>query len=257
MSRYLDYVTNTSWVDITPMFTPCPVDNVMDEIRGVEDMFLDERDQEQYDSMRAKGATGIGTHFEDQKEWGALTLFSSTGDYRDILTQGILPNQDMKTYRESFRNLKKHKWTELAKHMPQTVDWIQKEIGQYMMFSYIKIAKLGPGGDVPVHTDVPEEDFDFLNTRNTYNMLNSFLVELNFPDGVTAWHDDVELPYQKGSVVFCNQSKSHGTTNQGSETRYNLRIQGLHNKHFRDTLIDRAINFEMYPDESKHLLTQA
>lgn len=254
MSRYLDFVSSTSWVDITPMFAPCPVDDILEEISSSVNLFLGERDPDQYELMKEKGATGIGEHFEDQKEWSAVTLFSSTGDYRDILTQGILPNQDMETYKESFRNLRTHKWTQLAPLMPKTVKWIKEEIGKYLTFSYIKIAKLGPGGDVPVHSDVPEEDFDFLNTRNTYNMLNSFLVELNFPEGVTAWHDDVELPYQKGSIFFCNQSKSHGTVNKGTETRYNLRIQGLHNKRFRDSLISNAHNLKMHPNESKHIL---
>lgn len=254
MSNYLDYVSNTSWVDITPMFAPCPVDSIMQEIRSIENMFLEERDPEQYKEMQEKGAIGIGEHFDDQKSWEAVTLFSSTGDYRDILTQGILPNQDLETYMKSFRNLRNHKWTQLADLMPNTVKWIKEEIGQYMQFSYIKIAKLGPGGDVPVHTDVPNEDFDFLNTQNTYNMLNSFLVELNFPNGVTAWHDDVELPYQQGSVIFCNQSKSHGTVNKGNETRYNLRIQGLHNKKFRNKLMSDAKEFTSYPDTSKKYL---
>jgi len=254
MSNYLDYVSNTSWVDITPMFSKCPVDQIMQEIHSVESMFLEERDPEQYKEMQEKGAVGIGEHFDNQKSWEAVTLFSSTGDYKDILTQGILPNQDLKTYMESFRNLRNHKWTQLADLMPNTVSWIKQEIGQYMQFSYIKIAKLGPDGDVPVHTDVPHEDFDFLNTQNTYNMLNSFLVELNFPEGVTAWHDGVELPYQQGSVIFCNQSKSHGTTNKGIETRYNLRIQGLHNKRFREVLMKSAKDFTMYPNSSKQFL---
>ena len=254
MSNYLDYVSNTSWVDITPMFSKCPVDLIMQEIYSVENMFLEERDPEQYKEMQERGAVGIGEHFDNQKSWEAVTLFSSTGDYRDILTQGILPNQDLKTYMESFRNLRNHKWTQLAELMPNTVSWIKQEIGQYMQFSYIKIAKLGPDGDVPVHTDVPHEDFDFLNTQNTYNMLNSFLVELNFPKGVTAWHDGVELPYQQGSVIFCNQSKSHGTTNKGTETRYNLRIQGLHNKKFRHVLMSSAKDFTMYPITSKKYL---
>ena len=251
---YLDYVSNTSWVDITPLFKPCPVNDIMSEIQNVTDVFLEERDKEQYKIMKEKGATGIGEHFQDQKNWGAVTLYSSTGSFRDILTQGVLPNQDMKTYRKSFKNLKKHKWTELADLMPKTVTWIKEEIGQYMVFSYIKISKLGPGGDVPIHTDVPQEDFDFLNTRNTYNMLNNFLVELNFPKGVTAWHDNVELPYQQGSVIFCNQSKSHGTVNRGTENRYNLRIQGLHNKKFRDELMNHAKDFNMYPISSKSYL---
>lgn len=251
---YLNYVSNTSWVDITPLFSPCPVNEIMSEIRSVESLFLEERDKDQFKIMKEKGATGIGEHFDNQKNWEAVTLFSSTGDYKDILTQGILPNQDKKTYVKSFRNLRNHKWTQLAELMPNTVNWIKKEIGQYMIFSYIKIAKLGPGGDVPVHTDVPHEDFDFLNTQNTYNMLNSFLVELNFPEGVTAWHDDVILPYQQGSVIFCNQSKSHGTVNKGTETRYNLRIQGLHNKKFREILMSKAKHFNMHPKSSQNLL---
>lgn len=247
MSNYLDFTTSKSWVDITPLFTPCPVDDIMEEIRQVEDMFLGERDPEQYAIMKEKGATGIGEHFEDQKEWGAVTLFSSTGDYKDILTQGILSNHNKETYIQSKRNLQNHKWTQLEPMMPKTVAWIKDQIGQYMQFSYVKIAKLGPGGDVPVHTDIPKEDFDYKNTRNTYNMLNSFLVELNFPEGVTAWHDDVELPYQKGSVFFCNQSKSHGTVNRSNETRYNLRIQGMHNRHFRKTLMEMVDQLNVYP----------
>lgn len=247
MSNYLNIVSNTSWVDITPLFSPCPVDEIMKEIATIEEWFLEERDSNQYALMKDKGAIGIGTHLDNQKEWGAVTLFSSTGDYKDILTQGILPNQDLQTYKASFRNLRKHKWTQIAPIMPKTVKWIQSQVGQYMNFSYIKIAKLGPKGSVPIHTDIPEEDFDFTNTQNTYNMLNSFLVELNHVDGVKAWHDGVELPYQKGSVIFCNQSKSHGTVNNGSDTRYNIRIQGLHNKKFRETFLQKLDSLVKYP----------
>ena len=57
----------------------------MEEIRSVEDMFLEERDPAQYKTMQEKGAIGIGGHFDDQKNWEAVTLFSSTGDYKDIL----------------------------------------------------------------------------------------------------------------------------------------------------------------------------
>jgi len=55
-------------------------------------------------------------------------------------------------------------------------------------------------------------------------------------------------------VIFCNQSKSHGTTNKGTETRYNLRIQGLHNKKFRNVLMDSAKNYNMYPSTSTQYL---
>jgi len=247
MSDYLDIITNTSWVDITSMFDPCPVDEIMNEIRIVESWFLEERDAEQFEALKAKeGTTGIGTHFDDQKEWGSVTLFSSSGDYKDILTQGILPNHNYETYRKSFRNLRNHSWTQLEPMMPKTVKWIKEQMGKYMRFSYVKISKLGPGGDVPIHQDLPEEDFDFLNTRNTYNMCNSFLVELNLPKGITAWHDGMELPYKKGSVFFCNQSKPHGTTNKGDEVRYNLRIQGLHNKFFREDFIKGLPQFERH-----------
>lgn len=251
---YLDYVSNTSWVDITQMFQPCPVSDVMREIQVVDAFFLEERNKEQFEIMKEKGATGIGEHFDNQKNWEAMTLFSSTGDYKDILTQGILPNQDRNTYFKSFRNLRNHKWTQLEHLMPITSKWVKKEIGQYMTFSYVKIAKLGPGGIIPVHQDVPQEDFDFLNTRNTYNMLHSFLVELNFPNGITAWHDGVELPYKQGSIIFSNQSKSHGIVNNGTEIRYNLRIQGLHNKKFRDKFMANAKNFKMYPPSSVRFL---
>ena len=87
MSNYLNIVSNTSWVDITPLFSPCPVDEIMKEIATVEEWFLEERDPNQYALMKDKGAIGIGTYFDNQKEWGAVTLFSSTGDYKDILTQ--------------------------------------------------------------------------------------------------------------------------------------------------------------------------
>lgn len=247
---YLDFVANTSWVDITPMFNTCPVKNVMEEISIIEKLFLEERDKEQYKLMKEKGATGIGENFRDQKNWSAVTLYSASGNYDDILTQGILHNHTKQTYRQSLRNLKTHRWTQLSNKMPNTVEWIKKEIGKYMMFSYIKIAKLDPGGHVPIHKDIPNDNFDYENQQNTYNMLNSFLIELNNPDGVKAWHDNVELPYKEGSIIFCNQSKSHGTINNGDNTRYNIRIQGMHNKKFRQDIMDYAQNLQMYPATS-------
>ena len=234
---YIDIASNTSWVEVTPLFSNCPVDKIMEEISTVEESFLEERNTDQYKSMKDRGVTGIGTKIENQKEWKAVTLFSSTGDYQDTLTQGILRNDNLETYKQSFRNIRKHKWTQLAPLMKNTVKWINNEFGQYLNLSYVKIAKLGPGGNIPLHTDLPNEDLSLLSTQNSYNMLNSFLVELNFPEGVKALHDGVEIPYKKGSLFFLNQSKSHCTVNIGNSTRYNLRIQGLPNRKFREAFL--------------------
>ena len=234
---YIDIASNTSWVEVTPLFSNCPVDKIMEEISTVEESFLEERNTDQYKSMKDRGVTGIGTKIENQKEWKAVTLFSSTGDYQDTLTQGILRNDNLETYKQSFRNIRKHKWTQIAPLMKNTLKWINNEIGQYLNLSYVKIAKLGPGGNIPLHTDLPNEDLSLLSTQNSYNMLNSFLVELNFPEGVKALHDGVEIPYKKGSIFFLNQSKSHSTVNNGNSTRYNLRIQGLPNRKFREAFL--------------------
>lgn len=237
--NYVDVVSNLSWVDVTPLFSDCPVDEIMKEISAVESSFLEERSEEQYKTMKNKGITGIGIKIDNQKEWEAVTLFSRTGNYRDTLTQGILRNHNLKTYRQSFRNVKEHKWTELSPIMKKTTEWVKREFGQYLNLSYVKIAKLGPGGNIPIHTDLPDDDLSLLNTKNAYNMLNSFLVELNFPEGIKATHDGVEVPYKKGSIFFLNQSKPHGTTNNGTSTRYNFRIQGIPNKKFRNTFLHK------------------
>lgn len=229
------------------------VDSIMDEIYKVEKEFIEERDQDQYLKMQSNKTIGIGERLDNQDKWSAMTLYSSSGKSTDILTQGINTNHNKKSYRESFRNLRKHSWTDLSNTMPKTTEILLKNFGKYMKFSYIKIAKLEPGGVVPEHNDMPKQDFDFdlLKETNTYNMLNSFLVELNCPKGLKATHDGVKLPYKKGSVFFCNQSKSHGTVNNSSEVRYNLRIQGLHNKLFRDNFIKNISSMECYPDIQK------
>ena len=109
---YIDIASNTSWVEVTPLFSNCPVDKIMEEISTVEESFLEERNTDQYKSMKDRGVTGIGTKIENQKEWKAVTLFSSTGDYQDTLTQGILRNDNLETYKQSFRNIRKHKSTQ-------------------------------------------------------------------------------------------------------------------------------------------------
>ena len=253
MSQYVNFITNTSWVDISSMFT-IDVDTIMDEIYQMEEQFVEERDEEQYLEMQSNKSVGIGERLDNQHRWSAMTLYSSSGKSTDILTQGILPNHNKQSYRESFRNLRKHSWTDLSIKMPNTTRILQEQIGKYMKFSYIKIARLDANGIVPEHTDMPQTDFGFnlLKETNTYNMLNSFLVELNCPAGVKATHDGVELKYKKGSVFFCNQSKSHGTVNNGSEVRYNLRIQGLHNKLFRNQFMKNISSMECYPDIKMH-----
>jgi len=252
LSQYLNVITNTSWVDMSKMFS-INVDSIMREIHQVEEQFIEERDQEQYKEMQSNNSVGIGERLDDQDKWSAMTLFSSSGKSTDILTQGILTNHNKESYRQSFRNLKQHAWTDLSVKMPETTKILSEEFGKYMKFSYIKIAKLEPGGVVPEHNDMPRQDFGFnlLKEVNTYNMLNSFLVELNCPKGVVATHDGVELPYKKGSVFFCNQSKSHGTVNHGSEVRYNLRIQGLHNRSFRKEFLKNISSMQCYPDSRK------
>jgi hypothetical protein len=254
MSKYLDFLSNTSWVDITSLFKNCPVDEIITEIKNVENLFLLERDPEQYEKIKNKKTTFVGDHFDGQLNWKVVSLYSATGDYKDIFTQGVLPNHDKTTYLESFKNIRNHKWTSVSDHMPETTSWIKHEIGKYMKFSYVKIAKLEPGGVIPQHRDIPDEDYDFLNTQNCYNMLNSFLIELNCPNNVIAMHDNVKLPYKKGSILFCNQGKLHGTTNSGDQTRYNIRIQGLHNKKFRNILSEKINECQCYPETSKNIL---
>lgn len=225
------------------------VDTIMKEIYNVESQFIEERDEQQYIELQSSKTIGIGEKLKDQDRWSAMTLYSSSGKSSDILTQGIMTNHNLKSYKKSFRNLKNHSWTDLSTKMPETTKILKEQVGQYMKFSYIKIAKLEPGGIVPEHNDLPQKDFGFnlLKETNTYNMLNSFLVELNCPAGVEATHDAVKLPYEKGSVFFCNQSKLHGTVNRGSEVRYNLRIQGLHNKYFRKKFMENISSMTCYP----------
>ncbi len=245
---YLDFVSKTSWVNITPIISICPVDKIIKEIKKIESLFIEERDEKQYKKMKSKGATGVGEKPLGQKNWQAVTLYSASGDYTDIISHGIESNHNKESYFKSFRNIKNHSWTQLADYMPTTVKWLKEELGQYMMFGYIKIAKLDAGGKIPVHTDIPPNNFDFKNTKNTYNMLNTVLVELNYPSGVTAWHDNTTLPYQKGSIMFINTSKSHGVENLGNEARYNLRIQGLQNKKFRNKIINNINFLGKYPN---------
>lgn len=254
MSKYLDFLSNTSWVDITSLFKSCPVDQIMEEIKNVETLFLPERDQEQYEKIKNKEKTVVGDHFAGQLNWKVVSLYSATGDYKDIFTQGVLPNHNRAAYLESFKNIKQHRWTLLSNKMPQTTSWIKNEIGKYMTFSYIKIAKLDPGGVIPPHRDIPDDQYDFLNTKNCYNMLNSFLIELNCPENVVAMHDNIRLPYKKGSILFCNQGKLHGTKNNGNQTRYNIRIQGLHNKKFRNILAEKIQECQCYPEISQNIL---
>jgi len=245
---YLNLVSNTSWLNLTPIFSPCPVNEIMQEIKLIESQFIEERDEEQYKKMQHKGATGVGEKPLGQKSWQAVTLYSASGEYTDIISHGIESNHNKQSYIKSFRNIKSHSWTQLSSYMPKTVSWLKNELEKYMIFSYIKIAKLDAGGKIPVHTDIPKNNFDFKNTKNTYNMLNTFLVELNYPPGVTAWHDNTVLPYQSGSVFFINTSKSHGVENIGTEPRYNLRIQGLQNKKFRNIIMNNINLLEKYPN---------
>ena len=226
------------------------VDTIMKEIYNVESQFVEERDEQQYIELQSSKTVGIGEKLKNQDRWSAMTLYSASGKSTDILTQGIMTNHNLKSYKQSFRNLKNHSWTDLSVKMPETTKILKEQVGKYMKFSYIKIAKLDPNGIVPEHNDMPQKDFgfDLLKETNTYNMLNSFLIELNCPAGVEATHDGVKLPYKKGSVFFCNQSKSHGTVNRGSEVRYNLRIQGLHNKHFRKNFMENISSMTCYPN---------
>lgn len=250
---YLDFVSATSWVNLTPLF-PVPVDIIMKEIYQVETMFNEERDQQQNQKLKQSDTIGIGTRLDGQKNWSAMTLLSASGDYKDILTQGILTNENKKVYIKSFRNLRDHKWTELCDHMPNTTKFIKDTLGPLMKLSYVKISKLEPGGDIPQHEDIPEVDFDFKNTTNTYNMLNSILIELNCPAGTTAYHDGQKLNYQKGSVFMCNQSKKHGTSNTGNSNRYNMRIQGLYNKKFRDLIKQKIKILDVFPKDAVKFL---
>jgi hypothetical protein len=245
---YVKFATAASWVDLSPYFS-VPVDDIINEIKFVENMFNDERDVYQNKVMKDAGIMGIGTRLDGQKAWSALSLLSRSGDYKDILTQGVLTNENKKSYITSFRNIRDHQWTSICDYMPITTKFIKKELGKYMKLSYAKIAKLESGGDIPLHADLPEVSFDFYNTTNTYNMLNNMLIELNCPDGLEAYHDGQRLPYRKGSVIVCNQARVHGTTNNSNETRYNLRVQGLHNKNFRDLIKNNLDDINLYPKD--------
>ena len=48
--------------------------------------------------MKDAGIMGIGTRLDGQKAWSALSLLSRSGDYKDILTQGVLTNENKKSY---------------------------------------------------------------------------------------------------------------------------------------------------------------
>ena len=249
---YLKFATQASWVDLSQFFK-VPVDEILEEIHLVESMFNKERDQEQHKKMKESGTIGIGTAVDGQKAWSAISLLSRSGNYTDILTQGVFTNETKESYMGSFRNIRSHGWTSICEHMPITTKFIKEELGSYIKLSYGKIAKLEAGGNIPMHADLPEVDFDFYNTTNTYNMLNNLLVELNCPDGLEAYHDDQKLPYQKGSIIVCNQARVHGTKNNSNETRYNLRIQGLHNKKFRDLIKNNIDHINVYPPSAKQV----
>lgn len=247
---YVDFSIKTSWLDLTP-FINVPVDFIMNEIDKVETSLIDERNVDQYHKMQENQIYGVGEKINGQSNWSALTLYSASGKSDDILTQGILPNNTVSVYRHSFRNIRQHKWTDLASVMPATVNFIIDSFMPLMKLSYVKISKLDPGGIIPEHKDLPNLNFNFETEVNSYNMLNSILIELNCPDGVIAIHDGIQIPYRRGSVFMFNQSKPHSTKHLGKTPRYNMRIQGLHNKRFRDMIKNNCDIINCHPLNSK------
>ena len=233
---WLEFLKQTSWVDLTPGFK-VPTQEILKEIRSVDQYFTREREQ---------AVAGIGSYIEGQTNWSAFTLYCASGSSRDLLTQGILGNQNRTAYAGSFRNLRRHQWTEVAALMPSTVNWIKLALEPFLILSHVKIARLEPGGSIPEHSDLPEESFDLSGT-NTYTMLNTLLIELDPPVGLRAYHDSVPLKYTIGSVFWCNQGRPHSTSNQGSQDRFNLRIHGLYRKKFKDFIKANIHGFEHHP----------
>lgn len=247
---YIEFSTEASWLDLTPLFS-VPVDNIMREIDTLDQCaMLEERDQDQYKDLQARKASGVGAKIQGQQRWSAMALFSASGQSRDIISQGILDNTDAISYRSSFRNLRKHRWTDLAPRMLSSAQWLASTFEPLMRLSYVKIAKLDGGGTIPEHADLPETG-RFSQGTSSYTMLNSILIELNHPPGVSAMHGGVLIPYTRGSVFMLNQSRPHSTVHSGTEPRYNIRIHGLHNTKFREMIRNNISMLTCHPPHAK------
>ena len=241
--QYSEFIVNTSWVNLTSLFS-VPVDDIMNEIQQVENFFHIERDKLQAQQLQEKETLGVSEYLATDNKWSAFTLLSSSGDYKDVLTQGINANIDKKEIVSTYRNIRQHKWTELSELMPKTILYVRSAFEPIMKLSYVKIAKLSAGGVIPKHTDKPNKEIA-KNTINSYHMLNSILIELNSPKGIIAKHNDDIIDYQKGSVYWFNQSREHEVIHNGNKDRYNIRIQGMYNRKFRE-LIKNNIHMLQY-----------
>ena len=113
--------------------------------------------------------------------------------------------------------------------------WIQDNLCPYIKLSYVKIAKLGPGGHVPEHNDKPNVSTANMETHS-YDMLNTILIELTGQDDLYVTHDGKQLKYKAGDIYWINVAKNHEVKNNSDSDRYNIRIHGLYNTKFREMI---------------------
>ena len=224
--QYIDFVKNTNHLNITNLIGRIDANKVINEICDVK--FYEERNQKAVD-------IGVDANINGQNNWSSFTLFSKSGKSSDTISQGITLNENKGSYKQSLRNLRTHKWTEVANQFPYTVQWIQDNLCPYVKLSYVKIAKLGPGGHVPEHNDKPNVSTVNMETHS-YDMLNTILIELTGQDDLYVTHDGKQLKYKAGDIYWINVAKNHEVKNNSDSDRYNIRIHGLYNTRFREMI---------------------
>ena len=196
----------------------------------------------------------VGGHgFVPASGWKIFSVFNGTGKSNHTIIHNFSPDLDKSGYLNSYKQIKKHRWTEVRKYFPYLEKWISEKIEPYFYVAFIRFMILEPGGIIPPHNDIPQEIRNKAEKEATsYNILNSIHISLYQKPGNIFCVDNKFIPFKPGTVFWINVGREHWTINMSSDIRIHLQIQGLYKKAYRDYIIKNISNIEKSTFENSY-----
>lgn len=241
-SDWYQVITTYPFLNITTFLDP-PYKEIMNDLKNMPNwkkafnVPRNPYERKLIDSVNLGESVG-GYAFVLASGWKVFSVFNGTGKSNHTIIHNFSPDLNKSGYLNSYKLIKKHKWTELRAYFPSLEKWIFEKVDPYFYVAFVRFMILESGGVIPPHKDIPQGISGEASKKITsYNILNSIHISLYQKPGNMFCVDNKLIPFKPGAVFWINVGREHWTINMSSDFRIHLQIQGLYKKSYRDYII--------------------
>jgi len=251
--KFFDIMQRGDFVDVTH-FWNIPYKEILDEVLTVPDEYWRRpfnADSNQViemgldDSQSVNHYPGSDGKLIEAHGWKSLCFLNETGDSKDQINRFPPIFNSATEYKQTLKGfLDNRKWTNVAHYSPSLVNFFEEQVYPYMHVGQIFVTRLGSGGIVTEHSDIPEDSKVHLNSDHVhmFDMLNTFNLTLNSVESAYAVFNNKIMPSYDGCCMLTNVGKSHWVVNMNRTPLYKVIWQGIYKKPFRDLVMEKLVD---------------